>query len=78
MKCRQAGSLSMDLPRQESWSGLPPSSPGSLPNPVIKPASLASPELADGFFITEPPGKVIQRAGWWKGKFVVFWMLADG
>ena len=28
-----------------------------LPNPGIKPTSLASPALAGGFFITEPPGK---------------------
>ena len=31
--------------------------PGDPPNPGIKPSSLASPALADGFFITEPPGK---------------------
>ena len=34
---------------------LPP--PGDLPNPKIKPASLASPELAGIFFTTVPPGK---------------------
>ena len=33
---------------------LPLSSPGDLPNPGIKPVSLA---LAGGFFTTEPPGK---------------------
>ena len=46
--------LSMGLPRQEYWSGLPFPSPGNLPNPGIKPAS---PALASGFFSTEPPGK---------------------
>ena len=36
--------LSMGLHRQEYWSGLPLSSPGDPPNPVIKPKSPASPE----------------------------------
>ena len=30
---------------------------GYLPNPGIKPGSLASPALAGGLFATEPPGK---------------------
>ena len=47
-------SLSVGLPRQEYWSGLPFPSPGHLPRPGIKPAS---PALAGGFFTTEPPGK---------------------
>ena len=34
-------SLSMGLPRQEHWSGLPFPSPGDLPNPGIKRTSLA-------------------------------------
>ena len=33
--------LSMGFPRQEHWSELPSPSPGDLPNPGIKPASLA-------------------------------------
>ena len=41
--------LSMKLPRQEDWSGLPFPSPGDLPNPRI---GLVSPALASGFFIT--------------------------
>ena len=45
---RQAA-LSMGFPRQEYWSGLPCPPPGDLPNPGIKPASLMSPALADGF-----------------------------
>jgi len=32
--------------RQEYWSGLPFPSPGDLPNPWIKPISLASPAMA--------------------------------
>ena len=35
--------LSMGFSRQEYWSGLPCSPPWDLPNPVIKPASPATP-----------------------------------
>ena len=35
----------MGFPRQEYWSGLPSPSPGDLPDPGIKPASLLSPTL---------------------------------
>ena len=45
--------LSMGLPRQEHWSGLPFPSPRDLPDPGIKPVS---PALAAGFFTPEPPG----------------------
>ena len=45
------GPLSLGLPRQEYWSGLPWPSPGRLPHPGIKPASHAS-VLASGFFTT--------------------------
>ena len=38
--------------RQEYWSGLPCPPPGDLLNPGIKPMSLMSPALADGFFTT--------------------------
>ena len=56
MDCSPTVSLSMGLPRQEYWRGLPFPSPGRLPNPGIKSASLA---LAGGFFISEPPGHEI-------------------
>jgi len=49
--------LSMGFSRQEYWSGGPFPSPGGLPDPGFKPASLASPPLAGEFFITAPPGK---------------------
>ena len=49
--------LSMEFSRQEYWSGLSFAFPGNLPNPGIKPTSLASPVLSDGFFTTVPPGK---------------------
>ena len=45
--------LSMGLPRQEYWSGLPFLSSGDLPEPGIK---AVSPALAGRFSITEPPG----------------------
>ena len=55
--------LSMGFFRQEYWSGLSFSSPGDLPDPGLKPASLMSPALASGFFTTTaswedpiPPG----------------------
>ena len=44
--------LSMGFSRQEYWNGLPFLTPGDLPNPGIKPASLVSPALAGGFFTT--------------------------
>ena len=46
----------MELSRQEYWSGLPFPTPGNLPDPGIKPAYLASPAFARGFFTTVSPG----------------------
>ena len=46
--------LSMGFSRQEYWSGVPFPSPGNLPNPGIKPRSLA---LQTGTLTSEPPGK---------------------
>ena len=59
MDCVHQASLSLEFSSQEYWSGLPFPSPGDLPDPGIKCASLASPALAGGFFTTEPPGKHI-------------------
>ena len=39
-------SLSMKFSRQEYWSGLPFPSPGDVPNPGIKAASVVFPALA--------------------------------
>ena len=47
-------SLSMGFSRQEYWSGLPCPSPGDLPDPGIKPRSLA---LQADALPSEPPGK---------------------
>ena len=46
--------LPMGFPKQKYWSGMPLPSPGDLPKPGFKLASLA---LAGRFFTTEPPGK---------------------
>ena len=44
--------LSMEFSRQENWSGVPFPSPGDLPNPRIKPASLSSLALASSLPLT--------------------------
>ena len=44
--------LSMEFSKQEHWSGSPFPPPGDLPNPGIKPTSLALPALAGRFFPT--------------------------
>ena len=49
--------LSMEFSRQEYWSMLPFPTPGNLPNPRIKPISLASPALAGRLFLTALPRK---------------------
>ena len=53
-------SLSMEFSRQEYQGGLPFPTPGDLPDPGIKPASLASPVLAGTFFTTALPGRPLQ------------------
>ena len=50
--------LSMELSKQEYWSGLPFPSPGDLPHPGIKPVSPVSPALQADFSPTEPPRKL--------------------
>ena len=44
--------LSVGSSRQEGWSWLPCPSPGDLPDPGVELASLTSPALSGGFFIT--------------------------
>ena len=46
--------LSMGLPRQEYWSGLPFPSPADLPSIGTEPTS---PALSGGFFTSKPPRK---------------------
>ena len=50
-------SLSLEFSRQEYWSRLLFLTPGNIPDPGIETVSLASPALADGFFMAVPPGK---------------------
>ena len=51
-------SLSMELSRQEYWSGLPFPPPGDLPGPEIKPAPpVLPPALQAGSLPLVPPGK---------------------
>ena len=47
---------SMELSKQEYWSGLPFPSPGDLPNPGTEPRS---PALQADALPSEPPGKPI-------------------
>ena len=49
--------LSMAFSRQEYWSGLSFPSPGDLPDPGIKPASLMSPGSVGRFFTTSASWK---------------------
>ena len=51
MDCSPPAPLSIVFPGQEYWSGLPFPSPGDLPDPGIKPASLM---LPGGFLLTDP------------------------
>ena len=57
----QQAPLSLELPRQKYWSGLPFTLPGDLLNPEIELVSLAPPALAGRFFITAPPGKYLKK-----------------
>ena len=55
--------LSMEFSRQEHWSGLPFPPPEDIPNPGIKPTSLALTSLAGRFLTTAPPGKLLPSPG---------------
>ena len=48
--------LSMELSRQEYWSGLPFPPAGDLPDPEIEPSSPVSLAVAGRFFTAEPLG----------------------
>ena len=48
--------LSMGVPRQEYWSGLPFPSPEDILDSGIEPASLGNPALAGKVFTTMPQG----------------------
>ena len=62
------GPPSMGFSRQEYWSGLPFPSPGTLPDPGIKPGS---PALQADSLSSDPPGKPdIFNKGAFKKKYV--------
>ena len=63
--------LSMEFSSQESWSGLPFPTPGNLPDPGIKPTSLA---LASRFITTKPPWKHISKK--YLTKNIIFFLIA--
>ena len=62
----------MEFSKQEYWNRLLSPPPGDLPNPGIKPTSLASPALEDQFFTTVLPGKSLSpiksAGGKWEGR----------
>ena len=49
--------LSMAFSKQEQWSGLPCPPPGDLPDSVIEPESLVSPDWQADSLPVVPPGK---------------------
>ena len=49
--------MSVELSKQEYWSGLPFPFPRDLPDQGIEPVSLSSPAWQVDFFTTAPPGK---------------------
>ena len=52
MDCHRPGSSVLGIFQAIFWIGLPFPTPGDLPDPGIRPASLMSPALADRFFTT--------------------------
>ena len=52
--------MSMEVGRQEYWSGLPFPTLVDIPNSGTELVSLMSSALAGGFFTTLPPGKIKQ------------------
>ena len=58
VQLQPAGHLCLwDFSGKNTGVGLPFPPPGDLPDPEIKPMSLASPALAGRCFTTEPPWK---------------------
>ena len=57
MDCSSRGSSVHGILQARRVSGWPLPTPGDLPHPGIKLASLASPTLAGRLFTTEPPGE---------------------
>ena len=88
MDCSPPGSSVMEFSRQEYWSGVPFPTPGSIPDPWIKPMSLASPALAGGFFTTSATWeahyianhKIETEDQWWyykKDKYGMYYLHVE-
>ena len=60
----------LSISGQENWSGLP-FSPGDLPNPGIKYASLVSPTFASGVFTNCTTWEALLAGG----TYVLYWVL---
>ena len=65
--------LSTGFSRQEYWSGLPCPPPGILPDPGIKPETLATPALAGGSLPLVPP--TLSYHSFLKGVMFPFWFV---
>ena len=61
MDCSPQSPRSSGFSRQESWSGLPWTPPGDLPNPGMEPESPETPALQEASLITEPWGEPTQN-----------------
>ena len=76
----------MGFPGQEYWGGLPFPTPGDLPDPGIKPTSLAPPALAGRFFTSVPLGSpkhsvhvvIVIIIGDFKCHLIIFTMILVG
>ena len=70
--------LSMELSRQEYWSGLPFPPPGDLPDPGTQ---SASPTLVGRFFTSEPPGKpsitLATSYKWDRAVHALLWLVSS-
>ena len=79
--------LSMGFSRQEYWSELPFPSPGTLPDPGIKPTSLVSPAMAGRFLTTREALSQMFKGKAWKSplgpdrehcfRFSAFWAFME-
>ena len=70
--------MSMGFSRQEYWSGLPHPLPGDLPDSGIKPESLVSPALADGFFTTSATWEALFLRQLGPQSFLLMWKTLVG
>ena len=58
--------LSMEISRQEYWSGLPFPAPGDHPNPGFEPIYPASLAFQVDFYYLSHQGSLVNRSGSWQ------------